>query len=194
MTKCHTHTRLIGLTGNIASGKSAVLTYLAQCGAQTLSCDALVRELYQKPCVRQQLQKWFSSAQPAEVAQQVFASASARRKLERFLHPLVWERVQQSLASCSKGWLVLEVPLLFETDWYTRMDLTVLVAGSQRTLAKRLRARGLSKESYQSRLKAQMPQEDKIKLADIVLFNDSSKQALAAKTKRLYQALETFYA
>lgn len=194
MTKRQVPKRLVGLTGSIASGKSTVLAYLSRCGAQTLSCDELVQELYQTAPVQRQLKEWFGSARPEEVSRVVFSSQAARRKLERFLHPRVWKLARQRLAACSKTWAVLEVPLLFEAGWQDRMDLTILVAAGARTLERRLRARGLSKAQYQSRVKTQLPQEEKMRLADLILYNEGPKQILAAKTKRLYQALETFYA
>ena len=128
------------------------------------------------------------------MARHVFASQTARQKLERFLHPLVWQLIQQRLAACPGTWAVLEVPLLFEAGWQNRMDLTVLVAAPARTLARRLGSRGVSTSVYEQRIKAQLPQEHKMKLADIVVLNNGSKRMLAAKTKQLYQALETFYA
>lgn len=194
MTKRQVPKRLVGLTGSIASGKSTVLAYLSRCGAQTLSCDELVQELYQTAPVQRQLKQWFGSVRPEEVSRVVFSSQAARRKLERFLHPRVWKLARQRLSACSKTWAVLEVPLLFEAGWQDRMDLTILVAAGARTLERRLRARGLSKAQYQSRVKTQLPQEEKMRLADLILYNEGPKQILAAKTKRLYQALETFYA
>ncbi len=194
MTKRSTPKRLVGLTGNIASGKSTVLAYLARCGAYVISADELVRELYQTQRVQRQVEKWFGSARPEQLARTVFGCAEARQKLEQFLHPLVWKLARQRLAACPKTWAVFEVPLLFEAGWQARMDVTVLVAGAPSTLAKRLKVRGLSRTDYQQRLQAQLPQEEKIRLADVVIYNDGSKQLLAAKTKRLYQALENFYA
>ena len=194
MTKRQAPKRFVGLTGSMASGKSTVLSYLARCGAYVISCDELVRELYQTVPVQRWLKKQFGSACPEEVSRVVFASQAARQKLERFLHPKVWKLAQQRLAICPKAWAVLEVPLLFEAGWQDRMDLTILVAADEHTLEKRLRARGISKTQYQARVKTQLPQEEKIRLADVVLVNEGSKQILATKAKRLYQALETFYA
>ena len=185
---------LVGLTGNMASGKSTVLAYLAKCGAQTFSCDELVRELYQTSAVQRQLKQWFKTSCPQEVARIVFSSCASRQKLERFLHPKVWELAQKRLAATHAAWAVLEVPLLFEAGWQDRMDLTVLVTAPQSTLHKRLQARGVSNVQYQRRIRVQLPPEEKLHLADVVLCNDGTKQILAAKTKRLYKVLETFYA
>ena len=185
---------LIGLTGSIASGKSTVLKTLAACGAQTFSADEIVRELYQTPRVQRHLQRWFGSALPGEVAKRVFGSAQDRQKLEKFLHPLVWKLAQERLAACPNTWAVFEVPLLFEAGWQTRMDFTILVVGDKRTLATRLRARGLSAKDYQQRLATQWTQEEKICHADLVIYNDGSKPLLVTKAKRLYKALANLYA
>ena len=194
MTTRLSGTRLVGLTGNLASGKSTVLACLARCGAQTLSADALVRELYTQPLVRKRLESWFGSAEPEQVARAVFRSAADRQKLERFLHPKVWRLIQKRLAACPVGWAVVEVPLLFETGWDKRMDLTVVVAGSSATLPARLQARGLTPQTYRRRLKAQGPEAEKIRRADVVILNEGSTRALQAKARRLYKALTTFYA
>ena len=184
---------LIGLTGTIASGKSTVLKTLADCGAQTFCADEIVRELYQTARVQRQLTQWFGSAQPKEVAKIVFSSAAARRKLEKFLHPLVWNYIQRQLKSCAETWAVVEAPLLWEAGWQRRMDLTVLVVGTPRNLPMRLRQRKLSQAQYKQRLAAQWPVEKKIGLADLVIYNEGSKQLLTTKAKGLYQALENFY-
>ena len=185
---------LIGLTGNIASGKSTVLKTLAGCGAQTFCADEVVQKLYRTQRVRCQLKKWFGSAEPKEVAKMVFSNAASRRKLEKFLHPLVWDYMEQQLKDCPKNWAVVEAPLLLEAGWNCRMDLTVLVVGGARTLSTRLRQRKLSKAEYERRLAAQWPVEKKIGLADVIIYNDGSKRLLTTKAKGLYQALENFYA
>ena len=185
---------LIGLTGSIASGKSTVLSCFEKLGAQTLSADKLVRELYQKPQVRKRLEEWFGSADRAKVAKAVFSSAMARRKVEQFLHPLVWRLAQEKLAGCTKPWAIFEVPLLFEKSWDERMDMTLLVVADPKTLPARLKERGFSLAAYERRRQIQLPEEEKIRRADVVIYNRGSKQALNAKIKDLYQALNTFYA
>jgi len=186
--------RLIGLTGGIASGKSTVLDLFKRQGATVLSADELVHELYQTLPVRRQLEKWFGSAQKEKVAQAVFAREDNRKKVERFLHPLVWKLAQRRLAKNPKNWALFEVPLLFEAGWDRQMDLTVVVAAAPDTLAARLKARGLTRRAYQQRKNNQWKEQEKIRRADVVLVNDTTKRQLAAKVKRLYRALETIYA
>ena len=186
--------RLIGLTGSMASGKSTALKELARLGAYTLSADELVRELYQAPSVRQWLMRNFGSAEPKQVAKAVFKSARARQKLEAFLHPRVWKSAQQKLAVCPARWAVLEVPLLFEVSWDKKMDLTVVVTADDKTLAKRLKARGISQATYQARRRTQCSESEKINRADMVIFNNGTKRALCTKVSSLYSALTDLYA
>ncbi len=184
---------LVGLTGSIASGKSTVLKELARLGACTLSADELVRELYQTEPVRAQLEKWVGSAKPTHVADVVFKSETIRKKVEDFLHPLVWQLAQENLALCSKPWAVFEVPLLFEAGWDTKMDLIVLVTAGEQTLAKRLEARGISPDVYQARRQTQLSETEKMCRADITIFNDSTAQALHKKAGYLYNTLKNLY-
>ncbi len=185
---------LVGLTGSMASGKSTALAGLAKRGAFVLSADELVRELYQTAPVRKQVEKWFGTADPAQLAQAVFSSEKNRVKLEKFLHPLVWKLVQQKVAACSKPWAVLEAPLLLEAGWEEKMDLTVLISAPDKTLPARLKARGISLDEYQRRRNQQLSEAEKISRADIVIYNDTTPRALDEKIGRLYQALENLYA
>lgn len=184
---------LVGLTGSIASGKSTVLKELARLGACTLSADELVRELYRTDPVRVQLEKWVGSSEPKHVADAIFKSDAVRNKVENLLHPLVWQLAQEKLALCPKPWAVFEVPLLFEAGWDQKMDLTVLVTADEKTLAKRLQARGISPDVYQARRQTQLSETEKIGRADITIFNDTTPQALQKKAGYLYNALENLY-
>ena len=186
--------RIIGLTGSIASGKSTVLSCLAKLGAETISADKLVHELYQMPEVRQKLETWFGSSDRAQIAKAVFSSAAARKKIEQFFHPLVWRLAKEKLAAATKPWIVFEVPLLFEKHWEDRMDMSVLVVADPQTLPTRLKERGFSLAAYERRRQAQLSEEEKIRRADVVIFNRGSKQALTVKVKRLYETLNTLYA
>lgn len=194
MKKLPAAKRLIGLTGTIASGKSTALACFEQLGACVISADKLVHELYHVPQVRAQLEQWFGSAERAQVAKAVFSSAQDRKKVEEFLHPLVWQRALEQAAKAPQQWVVFEAPLLLEVGWEARTDLTLLVVANPKTLDARLKARGLSRAAYERRRKWQLPEEEKIRRADIVIFNRGSKQELCAKIKRLYEALNVFYA
>ena len=116
-----------------------------------------------------------------------------RQKLETFLHPQVWQTARKKLAVCRKPWVVFEVPLLFEAGWNERVDLTVLVSASPKTLPARLKARGISVAEYKQRRQAQWPEDEKIRQADLVIYNNRTKQRLCEQAARLYRAFDDLY-
>lgn len=185
---------VVGLTGSILSGKSTALSYFARNGAGVISADELVRQLYQAPAVQKQITRWFGSCKPAEVARCVFADEPARRKLEKYLHPKVWALAAKQIKQAPQPIIVFEVPLLFETGWNRKTDLTITLLGDERTLPARLKARGLTLAEYKRRVAGQLPESEKVRRADIVLANRGSKTDLGLKIKRLCQALNTIYA
>ena len=184
---------LIGLTGSIASGKSTALASFKKLGAAVLSADEIVRNLYQKPSVRAKLKQLFGSAEPAQIANCVFQNASARRQLEDLLHPLVWKVMQAEIKKIPARCVVLELPLLFEAGWESRVDVTVLICGDKKSHRARLQARGLSAQEYKRRLENQLPQAEKIERADICIINDKTPRELEEKISQLYNALKQIY-
>lgn len=184
---------VVGLTGGIASGKSTALAYFAQNGADTLSADGLVRELYQTPAVQKQLAEWFGTYERAEVAKRIFSDEEARKKLEKFLHPLVHDLAVARIRASQKPFVVFEVPLLFEAGWDKLTDMNVLVVGDPAALDARLAARGITRAEYDRRLAAQMPDSEKALRANVLFFNGGTKEDLALKVQRLCQALGYIY-
>lgn len=184
---------VIGLTGGIASGKSTALAFFAQNGADTLSADDLVRELLQVPAVQKQLEEWFGSHDAAEVASRVFSDEAARKKLEDFLHPQVHGLAVKRIHASDKPFIVFEVPLLFEAGWDKLTDLNVLIVGNPETLDERLKERNISREEYDRRAAAQMPDHEKARRANVLFFNGGPKEDLGLKVQRLCQALGYIY-
>ena len=166
---------VLGLTGSIASGKTAALEAFKQCGVFTLSADVLTHQVLGLASVQKKLQKTFGVTSPEALAKLVFNNASARKRLEEI--PLA----------------VFEVPLLFEAGWDKYADMTLLIVSSGAGLAARLKQRGLTLAQYQARLKTQLPQETKAQRADLIIVNNSTKQHLEQKVRRLARALNNIY-
>lgn len=187
---------VVGLTGGILSGKSAALAAFAKAGADVFSCDEAVRELWQSPRVQQQIAAHFGLAQAEReaVAECVFADKAARKWLEELLHPLVLKQLGEWVKKARKKLLVAEVPLLFEADLQDAFDLTVLVYADKKLLPARAKQRGLKRAEYLRRAGAQWEPEKKATLADVVLYNNASVEALGVKVGRLCRAIEKLYA
>jgi dephospho-CoA kinase len=182
-----------GLTGGIASGKSAVATLLRRAGIDVVDADALAREVVEKGSeglaeIREvfgqgMLQEDGSLNRPA-LGARVFGDPAARKKLEAITHPRIAALAAQRLADLAeKGRpvAVYEVPLLFENNLDGLMAGTLLVACSPEVQEARIVKRdGLSQQEARARISAQMPLEEKRARATVVLENEGSLAELEA--------------
>lgn len=184
---------VLGLTGCILCGKSAALAAFKKCGAFTLSCDEIAREVSARPSVQKKIQTVFGVTDRAQLAQKVFASSRLRKQLEALLHPLILREVAKRLKSCCAPVAVVETPLLFEAGLQDAFDITLCVAAPQRVLAARARKRGLSQKDFLKRSKVQWSQQQKAAAADICLLNDTTLAALEGKVRNIYRAMTQIY-
>jgi dephospho-CoA kinase len=177
---------LVGLTGGMGAGKSTALAILATLGAETLSTDAVVHELYADPRVRDAVvARWGKTVAPggavdrATVAGKAFADERDRVWLEQLLWPLVGERMAQWAAAARRGSspaAVVEVPLLFEAGMEGAFDATIAVVA--REALRRERAAGRGHAMDDERLARQLSQEEKAQRATFVVRNDGSEEDL----------------
>ena len=86
--------------------------------------------------------------------------------------------LQEEMAHCGSEIAVAEVPLLFECGWQDAFDETWVVAADEDILIARLKGRGVSEQEARRRLAAQMSQEEKIALCDVVLYNNADRESL----------------
>jgi len=193
----------IGLTGGIGCGKSKVAECLEQLGLRRLDTDRVAREVVEPGT--EGLRRLVAEFGPAvlladdsldrkRLAQIVFADAEKRERLERILHPLIWERVETFLKDCkSRGdHSVTEVPLLFENQRRSTFDTVWVVATTPELQKHRLAERNQwSDAEIESRIASQMPLKEKIQLADQVLMNTDTLDALCAQVDKLWSRLES---
>lgn len=184
---------VLGLTGSIASGKSTALEAFSRMGAYTLSADEFVREELARPVMQKKLKKEFGVCDAPSLAKQVFKKPVLRKRLEGMLHPAVLKKARAAIRRSGAELAVFEVPLLFEAGWDKYVDMTLLIYAGQQGLASRLKARGLSRGEYESRLKTQMEQDQKARLADLIIVNQGTKKDLQQKVYRLAGALKHIY-
>lgn len=179
----------VGLTGGMGAGKSTALEALRELGAQVLSTDAVVHELYADKRVRDAVvERWGSEVAPegvvdrAAVAARVFAGgAQDRGWLESLLWPLVGARIAAWLESVralrpQPRAAVVEVPLLFEAGMEGGFDATIAVIAQEDT--RRERAAGRSHALADERAARQLSQEEKAERATFVVHNDGSEADL----------------
>lgn len=179
----------VGLTGGMGAGKSTALDALRELGAQVLSTDAVVHELYANKLVRDAVvERWGSQVAPdgvvdrGAVAAKAFAGgAEDRGWLESLLWPLVGARIAAWLESVRAlrpppRAAVVEVPLLFEAEMEGGFDATIAVIAREDT--RRERAAGRGHALADERAARQLSQEEKAGRATFVVHNDGSEADL----------------
>ena len=195
--------KLIGLTGGIASGKTAAAAILRRLGAAVIDADELSREVVQpgeeawkeiiaafSPAVLQQ----DKTLDRKKLRKLVFDDPAARKKLEAIIHPKVRalaEKKIRELEAAGNEIIVYEVPLLFEGQLQLWLRPVILIACSTATQKQRLKQRdGLTDEQAQQHLNAQMSLEQKRRLADYVVENNGSLDDLEQQVKTVLDKIK----
>ncbi len=187
---------VLGLTGGIGCGKSAVATLLKEQGFVVIDSDQLSHQALNEPDVVAQLVKrWGRDCLGVQglpdrkwIGKKVFADAKERQFLESVLHPRIASMRQEMIQDKSRSYVV-EIPLLFELGMQNQFDATVCVMCSDEARLGRLKSRGLSREEAQLIINSQMPLQEKLKMADYVIFNDGSHDFLRSEVSRLTECL-----
>jgi dephospho-CoA kinase len=195
--------KLVGLTGGIASGKSTVAAILRRLGASIVNADDLSREVVQPgQDAWNEITKSFGSdilqedktLDRKKLRKIVFDHPEARKKLETIIHPRVRalaEKRISELAAAGSSIIVYEVPLLFENQIHLWLRPVILVVCDIETQKKRLLERDhLTELEAQQHLDAQMSLEEKRKLADYVIENDTTLEKLEQQVRAVLQKIQ----
>lgn len=192
----------VGLTGGIACGKSTVAALLRRLGAEVVSADEIAREVVAPGTeALGEIAREFGAEvlnpdgtlDRGRLRRKVFADESARKKLEAITHPRIRERALERLRDAAQRGAplaVYEAPLLFENGVHLWLRPVIVVACDRQAQLARLEARdGLTREEAERHLAAQMPLEEKRRLADFVIENSGSLDELSHKVKELWNRL-----
>lgn len=178
----------VGLTGGLGSGKSTALAALGRLGAEVLSSDAVVHELYEGEQLRDAVVARFGVevapggvVDRAAVARRAFATEEDRKWLESQVWPLVGARVAAWLEQArtkrpAPPAAVVEVPLLFEAGLEQMYDATIAVISDESVRRQRAAARGHT--AVDERAARQLSQQEKAGRATFVVRNDGTEADL----------------
>lgn len=191
--------KLIGLTGGIATGKSAVASLLRQLGANIIDADELGREIARPGqetwqdivnAFGTEILRGDKTIDREKLRKIVFKDEKARKRLESITHPRIRTLAQQrirKLAAEGAEVVIYEAPLLFENQVHLWLRPVILVACDLATQKQRLRERdGLNEEEIQQHLKAQMTVEEKRQLADFIIENTGDLETLKRQVKEVW--------
>ncbi|HEX2502271.1 MAG TPA: dephospho-CoA kinase [Methylomirabilota bacterium] len=194
---------LVGLTGGIASGKSAVSRQLAERGCRVIDADVLAREVVApgEPAWRAVVQEFGREVLQADgqldrkrLGALVFAAPARRKVLEAITHPAIMARRQAALDAFATegfdGLVVLDIPLLIEVGATGNVDSVVLVYAEREVQLERLMARdGFDRAEAERRVASQMPLLEKVRHAHFVIDNSGEPEETAAQVRAVHAAL-----
>jgi dephospho-CoA kinase len=189
---------VIGLTGSIGMGKSAAAAHFARRGVPVFDADAEVHRLYAGEAVAAIEAAFPGVTRKGKVdrealARQVAGAPEQLARLEAIVHPLVVKAEIDFLREQeAKGarLAVLEIPLLFETDAKTRVDVTLVVSAPEAIQKRRVLARpAMTEEKLGGLLARQLPDAEKRKRADFVVDTGTTLAHMQAEIDTLIESL-----
>lgn len=196
---------IIGLTGGIATGKSTVSSILNDLDIPVIDADAVARELSVKGNkVWSAIYNHFGSEyfqQNGELnrgalGQLIFSNNDARDKINKLTHPIIKEEIltllQELKRKSDPDFVIIDVPLLFESDWNSIVEEVWVVTVPRNLQIERLMQRdGFTREQAEQRINSQMSLKDKCDLADKIIDNSSSIQDTKDQVINILKNYET---
>lgn len=190
--------QVIGLTGGIGSGKSAAADRFAQHGIAVVDTDAISRELTGANgaamlAIKRQFGDAFLTPTGAlnrdAMRQRVFSDPVAKKQLEAILHPLIRAESLKRIAAATSPYVILAVPLLFETGGYGELVSSTLVIDCTEPLqiARTMQRSGMTEEQVRAVMAAQLTRKARLKNADDVIHNNGTLRELADEVDRLHK-------
>ena len=191
---------LIGLTGNIGSGKSLAASYFQELGAYIIDADLISRQLVvpHQPAWEEIVDKFGNeylnpdkTLNRSKLAVEVFQSDKKRHSLEVILHHRVIAEEKYIYLDYQKidpaAVVIIDSALLIESQNYKNVAKVIIVQSTQELQIQRVMTRdGESRASVKNRLKSQMSLEEKLNYADYILDNTSSRDLLKSQAHRLH--------
>ncbi|MBQ3102233.1 dephospho-CoA kinase [bacterium] len=179
----------VAITGNIASGKSAVEDVIKSQGFKTLCADKIVADLYKNKEILSQLKNTFGTLEKKEIAQIVFNDKEKKLELERIIHPYVKNEIEKFiLNNSSEKAVFVSVPLLFEAGFENLFDKIIFVTADENIRLERVMKRdNCDKNFAKKKILAQAPENDKIEKSDYIIENNSTIEELENQVKTILQ-------
>ncbi len=195
---------IVGLTGGVASGKTAVSRVLREEGAYIIDADQIARELVQphKPAWNEiikafgkEILREDGSIHRKKLADKIFTDSEQRKVLNRILHPRIRKEIDRRAKEIGQkdpeAIVVIDAPLLVELGMHHKVDRVIVVTSTQIQQVERLKKRdGRSPEEALRLFSSQMLVEEKEKLGDFVIRNEGSFEEMKHRAKEVFKELK----
>ena len=188
---------VIGLTGGIGSGKTAVSDRFARCNVPIIDTDVLARELVEpgQPALTEITAAFGTDCvdevgglNRARLRERIFADVEGRKRLEAILHPRIRALARQRIAALTDAYCLLVIPLLVETGMTDLIDRVLVVDAPEAEQLRRVMVRDqIDEEQARRILAAQASREQRLALADEVIENSGDLVDLDRQVAALHQ-------
>lgn len=192
---------VIGITGSIASGKSALVNLLQESGYKIYSTDIIGHEVLLLDEVKEKLSDRFGEEildqasnliDRAKLSALVFKNKSNLDFLNSISHPLIFQRIRDLINNNQEDYIFFEVPLLFEAKLERHFDYIITVTTSpENQLLRLMKRNNLTKNQALKKISSQLPNSIKEGKSDLVINNNGDLNDLEGETKQLIAILPT---
>lgn len=192
-------TYVIGITGGIAGGKTAVSDMLAKKGEQIIDADVISREVIEPGTKGERLLKEAfpeafegGSLDRGRLREIVFADEKKLQKLDEITHPLIREEIEKRIVETDREQVYLVVPLMFESGFDALCDYIVTVVSDEDKRIKRLKARNnsITDELAERIVHSQVSECERVTRADGVIVNNDSRERLEERVNEFYEEIK----
>jgi len=194
---------LIGITGGIACGKTEVSKVFRKKGAVVLSGDRIGKEVVEKNReILKELVRTFGheilnkkgGLNRRRLGKIAFASQKPKEKLNRIVHPYLLKKLREKIEGLGKkhygGMVVIDAALIVEWGLQRKLDYLIFVQSKREDRIRRLREqKGYSRKEAEERIKSQLPETTKRKLADFIIKNDKGLDELQERANRVWKKI-----
>jgi dephospho-CoA kinase len=187
----------VGLTGGIATGKTAVSNIFATLGVPIIDADVISHQLVTRgqPALSEIVQTFGAEMLQSDgnlnrlaLRQRIFADVEERKKLEAILHPKIYAEILNQINQLDSRYCLVSVPLLLETKQQHQVDRIAVVDSPVALQYQRLEQRnGLSPKQIEQVLRAQLSREVRLASADDVIDNSTDFNALTGQVHKLHE-------
>lgn len=189
----------VALTGNIASGKSQIENFFSLFDVKILDADKIVLDLYKNSSFLAQIKAKFQQKNLIENNQlnkdklvfELFNDELFKKEFENFIHPIVWEKIENFFEENQKEkFVIISIPLLFECGWQSRFDKIILATADEKVRVERLMKRNnIAENDAMKRISVQMPDKQKLQFVDFVIENNSTLDELKLFVQKVFEVL-----